>query len=42
VSGVRVYKLGGPALEDPGLLPALAEELRRARGRVLVVHGGGR
>jgi acetylglutamate kinase len=42
MSGVRVYKLGGPALEDPGLLPALAEELRRARGRVLVVHGGGR
>lgn len=41
-SGIRVYKLGGPALEDPGLLPALAEELRRARGRVLVVHGGGR
>jgi acetylglutamate kinase len=40
--GVRVYKLGGPALEDPGLLPALAEELRRARERVLVVHGGGR
>ena len=39
---MRVYKLGGPALEDPGLLPALAEELRRARGRVLVVHGGGR
>ena len=37
-----VYKLGGPALEDPGLLPALADELRRARGRVLVVHGGGR
>ena len=42
MSGVRVYKLGGPALEDPGLLPALAEELRRAPGRVLVVHGGGR
>ena len=42
MTGVRVYKLGGPALEDPGLLPALAEELRRARGRVLVVHGGGR
>lgn len=41
-SGVRVYKLGGPALEDAELLPALAEELRRARGRVLVVHGGGR
>jgi acetylglutamate kinase len=37
-----VYKLGGPALEDPGLLPALAEELRRARGRVVLVHGGGR
>jgi acetylglutamate kinase len=37
-----VYKLGGPALEDPGLLPALAEEVRRARGRVLLVHGGGR
>lgn len=41
-AGIRVYKLGGPALEDPGLLPALAEELRRAPGRVLVVHGGGR
>ena len=41
-SGVRVYKLGGPALEDAELLPALAEELRRARGRVLIVHGGGR
>lgn len=37
-----VYKLGGPALEDPGLLSALAEEVRRARGRVLLVHGGGR
>jgi acetylglutamate kinase len=42
MSGTSVYKLGGPALEDPGLLPALAGELRRARGRVLVVHGGGR
>ena len=41
-TGIRVYKLGGPALEDPGLLPALAAELRRAPGRVLVVHGGGR
>jgi len=41
-SGLSVYKLGGPALEDPGLLPALAGELRRARSRVLVVHGGGR
>jgi acetylglutamate kinase len=37
-----VYKLGGPALEDADLIPALATELRRAGGRVLVVHGGGR
>jgi acetylglutamate kinase len=42
VTATFVYKLGGPALEDPGLLPALAEEVRRARGRVLLVHGGGR
>jgi acetylglutamate kinase len=42
MSALSVYKLGGPALEDAGLLPALAGELRRARGRVLVVHGGGR
>jgi acetylglutamate kinase len=42
MSGLFVYKLGGPALEDPGLLPALAKELRRAHDRVLVVHGGGR
>jgi acetylglutamate kinase len=39
---VRVYKLGGPALEDPGLLPPLAAELRGGAGRVAVVHGGGR
>ena len=39
---VRVYKLGGPALEDPGLLPALARELRAAGGRAVIVHGGGR
>jgi acetylglutamate kinase len=39
---VRVYKLGGPALEDPGLLPPLAEELRRQPGPVVLVHGGGR
>ncbi|HUG53296.1 MAG TPA: acetylglutamate kinase [Vicinamibacteria bacterium] len=39
---VRVYKLGGPALEDPELLPAMVDEIRRAPGRVLVVHGGGR
>jgi acetylglutamate kinase len=39
---VRVYKLGGPALEDPGLLPPLADEIRRAGCAALVVHGGGR
>jgi acetylglutamate kinase len=39
---VRVYKLGGPALEDPGLLPPLAEEIRRSAGSALLVHGGGR
>jgi acetylglutamate kinase len=39
---VRVYKLGGPALEDPDLLAPLAAEVLRAHGRVLIVHGGGR
>ena len=39
---VRVYKLGGPALEDPGLIAPLAAELRAASARVAVVHGGGR
>jgi acetylglutamate kinase len=39
---VRVYKLGGPALEDPGLVAPLAEEIRAFAGRVVVVHGGGR
>jgi len=39
---VRVYKLGGPALEDPGLVAPLAEELRRAGTRTVLVHGGGR
>jgi acetylglutamate kinase len=39
---VRVYKLGGPALEDPGLIPPLAAELRASPGRVALVHGGGR
>jgi acetylglutamate kinase len=38
---VRVYKLGGPALEDPEMLGPLASEVRRAKGRVLLVHGGG-
>jgi acetylglutamate kinase len=43
VSGlVRVYKVGGPALEDPGLVAPLAAEVRRAGGPVVLVHGGGR
>jgi acetylglutamate kinase len=42
MSGVQVYKVGGPALEDPHLLSPLAAEVRRASGRVLLVHGGGR
>jgi acetylglutamate kinase len=40
VSGLRVYKVGGPALEDPTLAGPLAEEVRR--GPALLVHGGGR
>jgi acetylglutamate kinase len=39
---VHVYKIGGPALEDRGLLAPLAEEMRRQEGRVVLVHGGGR
>jgi acetylglutamate kinase len=39
---VRVYKLGGPALEDPGLIAPLADEVRRGDGPVVLVHGGGR
>jgi acetylglutamate kinase len=39
---VRVYKVGGPALEDPGLVAPLAEEVRRGDGPVVLVHGGGR
>ena len=40
---VRVYKVGGPALEDPGLVGPLAEEVRRgARSQPSSVHGGGR
>lgn len=42
MTAARVYKLGGPALEDPGLLTPLAEELRRGAGHAVVVHGGGR
>jgi acetylglutamate kinase len=36
-----VYKVGGPALEDPDLMEPLAAEVR-AQERVLLVHGGGR
>ncbi len=39
---VRVYKLGGPALEDPRLIAPLAAELAAASGHKLLVHGGGR
>ncbi len=39
---VQVYKIGGPALEDPTLLAPLAAELRAAAGQTLLVHGGGR
>ena len=42
MSGTRVYKVGGPALEDPGLVGALADEVRRGEGRAVLVHGGGR
>jgi acetylglutamate kinase len=39
-----VYKIGGPALEDPALVKPLAEEVRRAQKEadVVLVHGGGR
>ena len=39
---VRVYKVGGPALEDPGLVAPLAAEVRRGDGPAVLVHGGGR
>jgi acetylglutamate kinase len=42
VSAIRVYKLGGPALEQEDLLPHLAAEVLRCPDRVLLVHGGGR
>jgi acetylglutamate kinase len=42
VAGVRVYKVGGPALEDAGLVAPLADEVRRGSGRAVLVHGGGR
>lgn len=41
-SQVRVYKVGGPALEDPGLMEALAREVRNGGGPAVLVHGGGR
>ena len=40
--GSRVYKIGGPAVEDPGLLGPLASEVRRGEGPAVLVHGGGR
>jgi acetylglutamate kinase len=39
---VRVYKVGGPALEDPGLMGPLAREVQRGGGPAVLVHGGGR
>ncbi len=38
----RVYKVGGPALEDPQLIAPLAKEIRAFDGDVALVHGGGR
>ena len=38
---VRVYKLGGAAVEDPRLVAGLAAELRRLGGEAVLVHGGG-
>ena len=38
----RVYKVGGPALEDPSLLAPLAREIEAFEGDVALVHGGGR
>jgi acetylglutamate kinase len=40
VTALRVYKVGGPALEDPSLAGPLAAEVRQ--GQTLIVHGGGR
>jgi acetylglutamate kinase len=42
VSGVRVYKVGGPALEDHALVEPLAREVREGGGTAVLVHGGGR
>ena len=38
----RVYKVGGPALEDASLLAPLAREIGAFDGDVALVHGGGR
>ena len=38
----RVYKVGGPALEDPRLLAPLAQEILSFKGDAALVHGGGR
>lgn len=38
----RVYKVGGPALEDPSLVGPLAKEIGAFEGEVALVHGGGR
>lgn len=38
----RVYKIGGPALEDPELMAPLAREIAAFQGDVALVHGGGR
>ena len=38
----RVYKVGGPALEDPRLLSPLAKEIGEFMGDAALVHGGGR
>lgn len=38
----RVYKVGGPALEDPRLVAPLAQEIGAFDGDVALIHGGGR
>lgn len=38
----RVYKVGGPALEDPRLVAPLAKEILAFEGDAALVHGGGR
>lgn len=38
----RVYKVGGPALEDPALIAPLAREVAAFDGEAALVHGGGR